>query len=137
MDAGLIKTAAMSGLGIACTAATGWLGVWAYKRRVAVDADKKKDEAPIDILKSTLDKAWAEIAAGRAQTNLIMTNHLAHDSQDRAKLIEVLTRMEETMSAMKDAMAAQAGVTRNAFEALHSEIIELRVGIAEKFGNAP
>ena len=109
------------------------IGVMAYRWRARIDAWKqgqdavvRAEEAPMALMQKALAHRDAEVTQAREQLFTLVTNHLAHDSAERAGLVEVMTQCKDTMRAIQDEIVAHRAADRQHYEAIMTSLAEIK-----------
>lgn len=109
-------------------------GVLTYWLRAKVDvwrsnrgAEVSMGQAPMQVLLKILDNKEKESSELRADMKLLMTNHLAHDKQERDELVKVMTEqtvlLRQTCEFMRQDRVDSAEQRKN----IHERITQLAI----------
>jgi len=93
--------------------------VWTRRRLAKVDTEAQAERAPMAAMQAMVQQAIASASAANAQVKTLMENHLAHDREDRDRLIEVLTRQTAAMEQMAKDLMEHRTEERQRSEAFH------------------
>lgn len=76
------------------------------------------------------DGLLAELAASRSQTNLWITNHLAHDKEERERHASILDDISKNLGASTELLRSINAGVESGFKTNHEEHSQIRVDIA-------
>jgi hypothetical protein len=114
----------------------GYLVYWMKAKtdvwRLSRQADITAIQTPFKVLQDALAKRDAENAEMRKELHLIVTNHLAHDAEDRTAVVRALTQLTSTVAEMGRTAVEDRTASAEQRKSIHERLNQIQLQIASK-----
>ncbi len=111
---GELTPVVLSLLGIASIGVSAAFGVWQYRKQRKADTEAAREQAGIRVEAQPLDVLAQTVQRRDAQLELLISNHLSHDSAERKENVKALGAID---ASVKEQTKALEGLTASIEEA--------------------
>lgn len=100
--------------------------VWRMSKQSEISAI----QAPFAVLQKALEQRDRQITELMAREHVVLTNHLAHDAEDRRAVVKALTELTSTQRELTEMIRDDRVASAAQREKIHDRLNQLQIQVA-------